>query len=122
LAKISEWDQSFALWFTFKIQKNTPQPRDNRYISKGWGYPSLPACDSQACGERFYRVACDPIGEGERLQYPDPTIGKSTKGSSTQEHACAGVQTSLTGSSLSDYFIWDGIRAVDLSLLIQGGG
>lgn len=61
----------------------------------------------------FIVLAYDPIGQGERLQYPDLETGKSTIGSSTQEHSYAGVQTLLTGSSLSDYFIWDGIRAVD---------
>ena len=61
----------------------------------------------------FIVLAYDPIGQGERLQYPDLVTGKSTIGSATQEHSYAGVQTLLTGSSLSDYFIWDGIRAVD---------
>lgn len=61
----------------------------------------------------FIVLAYDPIGQGERLQYPDLETGKSTIGSSTQEHSYAGVQTLLSGSSLSDYFIWDGIRAVD---------
>ena len=61
----------------------------------------------------FIVLAYGPIGQGERLQYPDLETGKSTIGSSTQEHSYAGVQTLLSGSSLSDYFIWDGIRAVD---------
>lgn len=61
----------------------------------------------------FIVLAYDPIGQGERLQFPDLETGKSTIGSSTQEHSYAGVQTLLSGSSLSDYFIWDGIRAVD---------
>lgn len=61
----------------------------------------------------FVVLAYDPIGQGERLQYLDLETGKSAIGSSTQEHSYAGVQTSFTGSSLADYFIWDGIRAVD---------
>ncbi|MDD4486705.1 MAG: acetylxylan esterase [Proteiniphilum sp.] len=61
----------------------------------------------------FIVLAYDPVGQGERLQYPDLESGKSIIGSSTQEHAYAGVQTLLAGSSLCDYFIWDGIRAVD---------
>lgn len=61
----------------------------------------------------FVVLAYDPIGQGERLQYLDLETGKSAIGSSTQEHSYAGVQTLFTGSSLADYFIWDGIRAVD---------
>lgn len=61
----------------------------------------------------FIVLAYDPVGQRERLQYPDLESGKSIISSSTQEHAYAGVQTLLAGSSLSDYFIWDGIRAVD---------
>ncbi len=61
----------------------------------------------------FIVFAFDPIGQGERLQYVDPETGKSKIGGSTSEHTFAGVQTLITGSSLTDYFIWDGIRAID---------
>jgi cephalosporin-C deacetylase-like acetyl esterase len=61
----------------------------------------------------FIVFAFDPIGQGERLQYVDPSTEKSKIGGSTTEHSYAGVQTLLTGTSLSDYFIWDGVRAVD---------
>lgn len=61
----------------------------------------------------FIVLAYDPIGQGERLQYLDSETGKSAIGSSTQEHSYAGVQTLFTGTSLADYFIWEGIRAVD---------
>lgn len=61
----------------------------------------------------FIVFAFDPIGQGERLQYVDPETGKSKVGGSTTEHTFAGVQTLLTGTSLSDYFIWDGVRAID---------
>ncbi len=61
----------------------------------------------------FVVFAFDPIGQGERLQYVNPQTGKSQVGGSTNEHSYAGVQTLLTGTSLSDYFIWDGVRAID---------
>ncbi len=61
----------------------------------------------------FVVFAFDPIGQGERLQYVDIETGKSKVGGSTTEHSYAGVQTLLTGSSISDYFIWDGVRALD---------
>lgn len=61
----------------------------------------------------FVVFAFDPIGQGERLQYLDEATGKSKIGGPTTEHSYAGIQTLLTGSSISDYFIWDGVRAVD---------
>lgn len=61
----------------------------------------------------FVVFAFDPIGQGERLQYVDPQTGKSKVGGPTTEHSYAGIQTLLTGTSLSDYFIWDGVRAID---------
>jgi cephalosporin-C deacetylase-like acetyl esterase len=61
----------------------------------------------------FIVLAFDPMGQGERLQYPDAETGKSKVGGSTKEHSYAGVQTLLTGTSLTDYFIWDGIRILD---------
>jgi cephalosporin-C deacetylase-like acetyl esterase len=61
----------------------------------------------------FIVFAFDPVGQGERLQYPDETTGKSMIGGPTTEHSYAGIQTLLTGSSISDYFIWDGVRAID---------
>ena len=61
----------------------------------------------------FIVFAFDPIGQGERLQYPDPETNRSTIGGPTTEHSYAGAQTLLTGTALSDYFIRDGVRAID---------
>ena len=61
----------------------------------------------------FIVLAFDPLGQGERLQYPDAETGKSKVGGSTKEHSYAGIQTLLTGTSLTDYFIWDGVRVLD---------
>ncbi len=61
----------------------------------------------------FIVLAFDPLGQGERLQYLDAATGKSKAGGPTKEHSFAGVQTLLTGASLTDYFIWDGIRVLD---------
>lgn len=64
----------------------------------------------------FIVFAFDPAGQGERLQYADRQTGKSATGGPTTEHSFAGAQTLLTGRSLSDCFIWDGVRAVDYLL------
>jgi len=59
----------------------------------------------------FIVLAIDPIGQGERIQYFDAN-GKSIFGP-THEHSYPGTQSFISGLSPANYFIWDGIRAVD---------
>lgn len=61
----------------------------------------------------FVVLAIDPVGQGERLQYFDPDIGRSRIGANTLEHSYAGAQLFLTGGSIAREMIWDGIRAID---------
>ncbi|HTD95279.1 MAG TPA: acetylxylan esterase, partial [Edaphobacter sp.] len=62
----------------------------------------------------FAVLSYDPIGQGERLQYPDPAHpGQSLASRPTGEHGEAGLQPTLIGDSVARYFAWDGIRAVD---------
>ncbi|GAB3710947.1 alpha/beta hydrolase family protein [Spirosoma flavus] len=58
----------------------------------------------------FIVLAFDPIGQGERRQYGDDSVVKQ---SAVNEHSYPGVQSFLAGFSPANYFIWDGIRAVD---------
>jgi dienelactone hydrolase len=57
----------------------------------------------------------DPIGQGERLQYLNSEF-KPRHGIGVMEHLYAGNQMVLTGESLSSWFAWDGIRALDYLL------
>ena len=61
----------------------------------------------------FVVFTFDPAGQGERVLYPDPETGKSLVGGSTSEHSYAGAQCLLAGYSVNEYFIWDGVRAID---------
>ena len=64
----------------------------------------------------FVVFAFDPIGQGERLQYYVPETGESRFRWPTYEHSYPGAQLFITGNTLANYFIWDGIRAVDYLL------
>jgi len=64
----------------------------------------------------FIVFAFDPVGQGERLQYFDAETGGSKVGGPTLEHSYPGAQCFIAGSSLAQYMIWDGIRAVDYLL------
>jgi cephalosporin-C deacetylase-like acetyl esterase len=62
----------------------------------------------------FAVLSYDPIGQGERLQYPDPNHpGQSLATRPTGEHGEAGLQPTLVGDAVARYFAWDGMRAVD---------
>ena len=62
----------------------------------------------------FAVLSYEPIGQGERLQYPDPADPNQTLlKASTGEHGEAGLQPTLIGDALARTFAWDGIRAVD---------
>jgi len=61
----------------------------------------------------FIVLSYDPIGQGERLQYYDQETGKS-RFSSTHEHSYPGAQCFISGYSPANYFIWDGIRGIDV--------
>ena len=64
----------------------------------------------------FIVLAFDPLGQGERMQYPDEQGKWSRIGGPTHEHSYAGAQSFINGSSLAQTMIWDGIRAVDYLL------
>lgn len=57
----------------------------------------------------------DPIGQGERLQYPDGK-GGSTIGVGVREHLHSGNQQFLVGENIASWRAWDGIRALDYLL------
>lgn len=57
----------------------------------------------------FIVLAFDPIGQGERRQYRD----RKGKSSPTQDHSYSGTYPFVAGSSAANYFVWDGIRAID---------
>ncbi len=57
----------------------------------------------------------DPIGQGERLQYPDENL-KPTMGVGVAEHLHGGNQQFLVGEFFGAWRAWDGIRALDYLL------
>lgn len=66
----------------------------------------------------FAVLAYDPIGQGERRHYWDPETGRSDPGlgDPIYEHSMAGQLLLLMGESLTQYRIWDGMRAIDYLL------
>jgi cephalosporin-C deacetylase-like acetyl esterase len=68
----------------------------------------------------FVVLAYDPIGQGERRQYWNPQTGQNEIGGPvTWEHDMPGHLLVLLGESLTQYRIWDGMRAIDYLLTRQ---
>ena len=105
----------------------------NLYIPKGRDFP-LPGvvgtCGHSATGKAieayqsfaqglarlgYVVLIYDPIGQGERLQYPDENL-KSKVGVGVREHLYAGNQQFLIGEFFGSWRAWDGIRALDYLL------
>src|SRR5579872_5453130 len=61
----------------------------------------------------FVVLAYDPIGQGERRQYWDPETGKADIPDPVFEHSMPGQVLLLMGQDLTQYHIWDGMRAID---------
>ncbi len=72
---------------------------------------------SQGLARQGYVVLIfDPIGQGERLQYPDEHLEKSHVGVGVGEHLLAGNQQFLINEFFGTWRAWDGIRALDYLL------
>ena len=106
----------------------------NLYVPKGRQFP-LPGvvgvCGHSANGKAaetyqafaqglarlgYVALVIDPIGQGERMQYVDPSTWKPLKGTGTREHLYAGNQQYLVGEFFGMWRAWDGIRALDYLL------
>lgn len=70
----------------------------------------------------YITLIFDPMGQGERLQYPDGK-GGSLMGDnypSVIEHNVMDRQQVLVGEWVGSWFVWDGIRALDVLLQQEG--
>jgi cephalosporin-C deacetylase-like acetyl esterase len=81
-------------------------------------YPESKAIDYNTAAlfarNGFVVLSYDPIGQGERLQYPDPANpGTSLATRSTGEHGEASIQPMLIGDTFARYVVWDAIRGID---------
>src|SRR5688572_18629798 len=55
----------------------------------------------------------DPIGQGERQLYWNPTTQASDMGGNTAQHSYAGNQCVLIGTNIAQLMVWDSIRAIE---------
>lgn len=58
-------------------------------------------------------LAIDPIGQGERFSYHEPSLGGTTVGWGTGEHEYTGLQCWPLGDGIARYFLHDAMRGLD---------
>jgi cephalosporin-C deacetylase-like acetyl esterase len=62
----------------------------------------------------FVVLSYDPIGQGERLQYPDPAKPDTSLATRpTGEHGEASLQPMLIGDTFARFVLWDSMRGID---------
>lgn len=79
----------------------------------GKAYASYQKCCQGLVQLGYVVLAFDPMGQGERIEYPDASGRNSRLGSATAEHDLPGKQMLLLGDSASRYQLWDAIRSLD---------
>lgn len=103
----------------------------NLYIPEGISAPSAAVmfvCGHFAQGKHAeeYQIVCqylvraglivlaqDPVGQGERYSYWEPSLGQAVIRCCTEEHDYVGFQSLALGQSLARYFVHDAMRSID---------
>lgn len=81
----------------------------------GKGIDSYQSFAQGLARQGYVVIIVDPIGQGERVQWPKGW-GKSGIGGSTSEHIQLGNQMNLVGEFIGTWMAWDAIRALDYLL------
>ncbi len=83
------------------------------HAASGKAYANYQKCCQGLARLGYLVLAFDPMGQGERINYPDGS-GTSTRLSSVdEEHNVPGKQFLLLGVSAARYQVWDAIRSLD---------
>ncbi|MBV9502960.1 MAG: acetylxylan esterase [Acidobacteriaceae bacterium] len=79
----------------------------------GKAYANYQKCCQGLARLGYIVLAFDPMGQGERIAYPDASGTNTRLGSATDEHDVPGKQLLLLGDSSSRYQVWDAVRSLD---------
>jgi dienelactone hydrolase len=111
---------NFLVTANLYVPKGQPHPLPGVVGSCGHSVNGKAAGAYQAFAQGLARqgyvtLIFDPIGQGERLQYPDEQL-RSRVGVGVREHLHAGNQQFLVGEFFGTWRAWDGVRALDYLL------
>jgi dienelactone hydrolase len=80
---------------------------------QGKAYASYQKCCQGLARLGYVVLAFDPMGQGERIYYPDATGTNTRVGSADDEHTHPGKQLLLLGRTASQFQLWDAVRSLD---------
>src|SRR6476646_11358646 len=76
-------------------------------------YPSYRKCCQGLARLGYMVLAFDPMGQGERIGYPDSSGSDTRLSSVDEEHTLPGRQMLLLGETATRYQLWEAIRSLD---------
>jgi len=80
----------------------------------GKAWPTYQRCCQGLACLGFLVLAYDPMGQGERVYYPDSSGTRTRLRDSDAEHTVPGKQMLLVGDTSSRLQVWDAVRSLDL--------
>lgn len=83
------------------------------HSNNGKAYLSYQRCCQGLARLGYVVLAFDPMGQGERIYYPDDSGVKTGLGSADDEHTVPGKQMLLVGDTSTRLQVWDAIRSLD---------
>jgi dienelactone hydrolase len=83
------------------------------HSANGKAYASYQKCCQGLARLGYMVLAFDPMGQGERIGYPDSSGNDTRLSSVDEEHTLPGRQMLLLGETATRYQLWDAIRSLD---------
>jgi dienelactone hydrolase/pimeloyl-ACP methyl ester carboxylesterase len=83
------------------------------HSANGKAYASYQKCCQGLARLGYMVLAFDPMGQGERIGYPDSSGSDTRLSSVDEEHTLPGRQMLLLGETATRYQLWDAIRSLD---------
>ncbi len=97
-------------------QGNGPFPAvlfQSGHYNEGKANPNYQRCCQGLAQLGFVVLAFDPMGQGERIQYPDSSGTQTRLQDVDSEHTVPGKQMLLFGDTATRFQLWDSIRSLD---------
>ncbi|MEO8128583.1 MAG: acetylxylan esterase [Bryobacteraceae bacterium] len=84
------------------------------HAPNGKASPTYQRCCQGLVQLGYVVLGFDPMGQGERIYYPDASGIQTRLPSADEEHSLAGRQMLLTGDSATRMQTWDAVRSLDV--------
>ena len=84
------------------------------HAPNGKASPTYQRCCQGLVQLGYIVLGFDPMGQGERIYYPDTSGIQTRLSSADEEHSVAGRQMLLAGDSVTRLQVWDAVRSLDV--------